>query len=208
MGGHVSSARRYVGMLILVAALPLTVCQGEPDDHSTPVSGSAIQVVAVDTAGIVAIPPGASVTVLLVPIANISATPLTVEAVSVMGPGLGHVVRIVQTHGVPDASGTHSFPSGVFSTYPPVFEIDGVCHSPELLPLKGTTVDAGERVRVLFVVEAQNEGSYASNRQIVTYRQGGTLYQQEVSVYFRGRVNASSTGPKTDPAEKPCIEGT
>jgi hypothetical protein len=157
-------------------------------------------------AGIAPFGPGHRVGVLALPLTNATSEPLTLDSVEIKGRGVGGVVRVVETRASPETGGRHSFPGGVWTTDPPVLEIDGVCHSPVLRSLHGFVLRPGAIARIWVVFESLKPGAFRIPSQTVVYEQGGSQYQQVMDYGYYGKVVAGLPGPKMDPAERACLK--
>lgn len=147
--------------------------------------------------------------VFVIPLINVTKEGVTILGIDVEGPGIGDVVEVEKAQIEPEGRGLSAFPSGIFTTDPPVNLLLDGCHSPPSpMPLEGFTLAPGQRVRVWMVLKAGSEGKFESTQQLVTYRWQGTEYQQNIAFYFRGRVVAGSGGPPMDKSERACLDQT
>jgi hypothetical protein len=139
---------------------------------------------------------------------NITHSVLTINSVSLRGPGIGRVVDLPIVRIAPLVAGVHATPGGQYSTQPPV-EMVASCHKQALRPVRGYRLRPGGSARLWIVVRALRPGRWNIPRQVVTYTINGSTYQQAFPIRYWGTVSSHArTYPATDPVEAQCVKPT
>ncbi len=194
-------------LLALVASVILSAC-----GSSGPDTGTALAPPIAALAGFGPIPPGQQVESLEVELQNASNAPITILGVRIQGQGVGTVARVVRMEAAPIPEGDNGtrywVPNAEWVTYPPVDQLDGVCHVQRLLPLRGYVLDPGERIRVAMLLEAEQPGIFQFPSVTASYRTLDGDFQQVLPIGLRFGVSAGATRRAMAPGEKPCLSRT
>jgi hypothetical protein len=193
---------RAVKALAALAALALIVsgCGSSPPKAFAYVYGTGV--------GPLVQPPGWEFGYLIGDMGNISQQPLTIESVSLAGPGVGRVVGLAHVQIAPLTGGHQAAPGGQYQTQPPVILTDG-CHKQELRPVHGYRIQPGAHARLWIVVKALRPGRWKIPRQVVTYTQGGSTYQHVFPIEYWGSVRIGArVRPRADADQAQCVKPT
>ena len=177
-------------------------------DRPTVRRGDALRDVPTSNVILKSIGPGSRVGILVLLIENVSSEPLTIDGVRLEGDGVGTTIVAVRWQAVlPGTAVKNQFPYGTFVTDPPVFEIDGICHTPLLGPIR-RRLGPGEAIRAWTIVRAVDPGAFRVRNQVVTYRLGDDRFVEAVPLGFQGRIEDGAGHPKIDNAERACLDGS
>ena len=161
--------------------------------------------------GPLALPPGLASGYLYGEMANTSRSELTIDAVSLHGPGIGTVVGLAEVKIAPLVAGPDAVPSGQYVTEPPVSLPvgPGGCHKQVLKPVAGYRMPQGGQARIYIVVKALRPGSWVIPRQVVTYTQDGATHQHVFPIRYWGSVSPRAYVSRSAPDdEAKCVGPT
>jgi hypothetical protein len=140
-----------------------------------------------------AVPPGTDIGLLYVYLQNKSDSTIVLNSVSIRGPGIGSVVRLVQMDIAPLRSGRHhvlpnSVPSSQYPTDPPVFW-EGHCRKQALFPVKGFKMTPGSRAWLWVVLRAAKPGRWTIPSHTIYYTMNGVKNRQVIPESAYGSVS-------------------
>jgi len=199
------SERGRGGLTRCLVALALVALVLGSCSMGGPRHGSAFRQIYGSTGGFATLAPEARIGDLGSHIENVTGEPVTLERVSLVGSGVGRVIRAVSIKLAPVLSGIHAIPGGGYVTNPPVWENEGVCHWALLEPVSGFVIEPGQTVRLWVVFEGVSPGTYHTTGQAVTYMQGGAEYVQVMPVGYEGTVSADAMPLRPYKLERPCL---
>jgi len=202
---------RGPGLLAPVVSLVLVVAAGCSSGSAEVPRGSALARALPGYASFGPIPPGQQVESLDVDVQNASSRPVTLLGVSVSGPGVGAVGRIVrmQIAPIPNTdAGTNWIPDGEWVTYPPADLIQHTCRVQRLLPLRGYTLAPEARARLAMTLEALRPGLFAFRSVLVRYSTRGEQFVQRIPLGTRFTVADAAPPRPVSRFERPCVSKT
>jgi hypothetical protein len=150
-------------------------------------AGTALDNGESDQAGLITIRTGTEIGVLDTLLHNNSRAPVTIDAITLVGRGLGTVVRPVLTQiawGKPHAS----VPQSAYVENPPVTLTAGGCTAQALRPVAGYRLLPGDNIAVWQIMLALRPGRYNIGSHLITYTQDGNRYQELITQGFHGAV--------------------
>lgn len=126
---------------------------------------------------------------------NSSASTITVDSVSLKGPGIGTVIRPVKIEMAPLRFGKNDYardatPEALYNTDPPVFFFQNRCNKQALFRLRGFKMTAGSEVRVWIVLRALRPGKWVIPRHVIFYTMDGSKYRQAIPLREYGSVSS------------------
>jgi xanthosine utilization system XapX-like protein len=130
---------------------------------------------------------GTEIGVLFTLLYNHTHAPITIDAITLVGRGLGTVVRPVLTQiawGKPGAS----VPQSGYVENPPVTLTAGGCTAQALRPVAGYRLQPGDDIAVWQIMLALRPGRYNISSHLITYTQDGSRYQELITQGFHGAV--------------------
>jgi hypothetical protein len=193
-----------VGELAVVVVVVAVAC-GRPSGIE---SGHAFERVFATRAGFATLPPGGRLGALDIYLHNVSSSVVTIRHLVPIGTGVGSVISETRVRAVPERGGIHAMPGGGYTSDPPVFSIDGVCHVPTLRPLSGFSLPPDGTMRVWMVLRALAPGRYVVTAHRVVFRENGETFAQVIPTGYEGRVVAGATPPRPDHGVRPCLSRT
>jgi hypothetical protein len=138
---------------------------------------------------------------------NISHSELTIDSVSLRGPGIGRVVSLPHVQIAPLVASVHATPGGLYQTQPPVI-MTASCHKQTLAPVRGYRMRPGAQARLWIVVRALRPGRWNIPRQVVTYTINGSTYQHVFPLRYWGTVSTHARLHPLDADEAQCVKPT
>jgi hypothetical protein len=195
----VTRGRVLAGLAVAVAvAMAAAGCSSDPPDPFAHVYSTGI--------GPWPARPGWQLGYLFGDSDNISAQALTIQSVSLAGPGVGTVVKVTVMI-APLAAGTTATVSSAYTTDLPVQIGAGGCHKQKLEPPKGYKVNPGGQFRIWAIVTALMPGRWNIPQQVVTYTQDGGTYQHVFPIRYWGNVTHTARMlAAADPDSVPCVK--
>jgi hypothetical protein len=88
---------------------------------------------------------------------NTGHSTVTIDSISLAGPGVGTVVALAEVKIAPLVSGTRATPGGNYIVNPPA-GVFGLCHEQALYPVRGYVVKPGGQFRIWTVIRALKPG--------------------------------------------------
>lgn len=170
-----------------IMVLAATACGGVS-------TGTALENGSVDQDGLIAIRVGTEIGMNAVWLDNVSHTPITIEAVRLVGPGVGTVLRRVRTEIA--VSGRDSVPVTAYAEDPPVTLTTRGCVVQALRPVTGYRLLPGRFVTLWTILLGLRPGRYHVVSHLVTYVQGGSRFRETITQGYHGAV-ARHTAPLT-----------
>jgi xanthosine utilization system XapX-like protein len=149
--------------------------------------GTALDNGSSDQLGVATIRTGTEIGVLFTLLYNHTHAPITIDAITLVGRGLGTVVRPVLTQiawGKPGAS----VPQSGYVENPPVTLTAGGCTAQALRPVAGYRLQPGDDIAVWQIMLALRPGRYNISSHLITYTQDGSRYQELITQGFHGAV--------------------
>jgi hypothetical protein len=185
------SSRPPILGLIAAFLLTLTACDS-PAQHL--VSGIAFAQDATIVTGDKPIRPGTEIGLLEVYLHNVTASTITIDSVSLKGPGIGTVIRPVKIEMAPLRFGASKYernaaPEALYNTDPPVFFFQDRCNRQALFRLKGFKMTPGSEARVWIVLRAIRPGKWVIPRHVIYYTADGIKYRQAMPLHEYGSVS-------------------
>ena len=122
---------------------------------------------------------------------NTSTKPLIIRTLTVAGPGIGSVVRVLDTMIAPipaDHDSLSVTSGGVWRTYPPVQKRGQDCAIQTLEPVEGFVLPPGGVARALLLLEATSVGRFKFKGVEVSYEQDGKAGTELVDFGQEGTV--------------------
>ncbi len=133
---------------------------------------------------------------------NISHATLTVDAVSLTGPGVGTVVSVRAW--IAPLGRTRSISSGNYIVSPPASHF-GSCQKQDLYRIRGYQLKPGGQFQLWVIITALKPGRWDIPRQVVTYTDGGGTYQHAFPIRYWGTVSPhAAVDPVAGSGEEPC----
>jgi len=123
-------------------------------------------------------------------IKNRSDTTLTIDSVSLRGPGVGTVITLPDVRIAP--VGAESISQANYVTDPPITNIPSGCHKQLLEPVAGYQLRPGAGVRIWVVVRARKPGRWNIPRQVIIYTVDGGTYRHVNPVRYWGTVKTAA----------------
>jgi hypothetical protein len=139
---------------------------------------------------------------------NISHSTLTIDSVSLTGPGVGTVVALHDIR-LADAS-RPNVGQGNYAEDPPVFGFNAhSCQKQALVPVKGYRVRPGGHFFLWLVVRALKPGRWRLPQQVFIYTENGGTYTHAFPIQYWGTVKTNAhvsalIGPGADQAA--CVK--
>jgi hypothetical protein len=124
---------------------------------------------------------------------NTSGEALTILKLEVSGPGVGTVVRVLETKIAPiprDGNSLAVTSGGIWRTLPPVEQRGTRCAAQTLRPVDGFVLQPGRVVRALLLMEAESVGAFSFKGVRVTYEREGEAVTELVDFGQQGSVTA------------------
>ena len=171
---------------VLAAAVLLAACGGAAPHRQPfePVYGTQV--------GPLITRPGWEFGYLFGLIDNRSHTTLTINSVSLAGPGVGTVITLPDVRIAPVGGGL-SISQANYVTDPPIISTGpSGCHKQVLEPVAGYRLRPGAGVRIWVVVRARRPGRWNIPRQVISYNDDGGTYQYANPVRYWGTVKTSA----------------
>lgn len=196
-------SRTKVGSIVLGVALAAcssgpSVEPPKPGDALAPIAAGPVEV---------RLPPRQELVVLVRPFESSSDEPLEITKLrAIPGEGIPDAVQIVQTSIV--AGGTTA--PGMYVTFPPVTKAAGRCVRADVRAPRGVTLGRDDDPLILVWLRALTEGAATVEGLRVTYEQGGTLFEQELSSAELAHVTVDLEAPARRPSrdERACAHRT
>jgi hypothetical protein len=175
------SAKAWVAALVAASAV-LAGCGAAPHPFE-PVFGTGV--------GPLVTRPGWEFGYLFGLIKNRSHTTLTIDSVSLRGPGVGTVIVLADVRIAP--VGAESISQSNYVTDPPVTSTGPRgCYKQLLEPVAGYRLRPGAAVRIWVVVRAKKPGRWNIPRQVITYTDDGSTYHHANPVRYWGTVKTAA----------------
>jgi hypothetical protein len=125
-------------------------------------------------------------------IKNRSHTTLTIDSVSLRGPGVGIVITLPDVRIAP-VGGALSIAQSNYVTDPPITSTGPRgCYKQALKPVAGYRLRPGAGMRIWVVVRARKPGRWNIPRQVITYTDNGGTYQHANPVRYWGTVKTAA----------------
>lgn len=173
-----------VRTVALVAAALLAGCSAAAPHPFEPVFGTGV--------GPLVTRPGWEFGYLFGLIKNTGHTTLTIESVSLRGPGVGTVITLPDVRLAPVGVGL-SIEQSNYVTDPPITSTGPRgCYKQVLKQVAGYRLRPGAGVRIWVVVRARKPGRWNIPRQLITYTTNGGTYQYANPVHYWGTVKTSA----------------
>ena len=137
--------------------------------------------------GLITIRTGTEIGIVAVLLYNHSQAPLTIDAVSLAGHGVGTVVRRVRTE-IADGGPRASVPQSAYVENPPVQLTAGGCVAEALRPVAGYRLLPRKIVALWTILIAVRPGRYTIASHLITYTQDGSKYQESIPEGYHGAV--------------------
>jgi hypothetical protein len=142
---------------------------------------------------------------------NSSHATLTIDSVSLKGPGVGTVIGLADVRIAPQFGPAGSVvPSSNYLTDPPVSSLGPHgCQKQALYPVKGYQLKPGRQVLFLIVVRALKPGRWRIPAQVVIYTENGGTYTHSFPIHYWGTVKADAhVSPRLVPGddEAQCVK--
>jgi hypothetical protein len=137
--------------------------------------------------GLAPIRTGTEIGVLYTLLYNHSHTPLTIDAITLAGKGLGTVVRPARTQ-IADGGPGSSVPQTVYAENPPLAKTTSGCVTEALRPVTGYRLKPGHYIAVWTIILGTRPGRFNLNNHLITYTQDSHRYQEVITQGFHGTV--------------------
>lgn len=190
----------------LVALVALAACSSSGPDVEPPQPGDALEAAA-RGGDPLTLPPGQEVIVVARALRNTSGGELEITKLRAMpGDGVPEAVQVVQ---VSVLASSPAIPPGTYVTFPPVTRPEGRCERAGILSPSGVVMEGHDAPVVMVWLRAIGEGAATIDGFRVTYRQSGTLFEQEVEVGLADiTVDATAEARKPSREEQACDHRT
>ncbi len=214
---HKGVGRAAGWLLCALVVLGLSACKSDQSTPQTPPSGaesgsegSALTPAAHFYAKGGAIPPGARVGVMLLFLTNQSDRPITLDAITPKGEGIGTVVDVTSIEAAPIPPTDNSLrfaPGGIYEVDPPafLFSDSARCNVQALTAVDHLTLAPGKQVRVRMILRASAEGKYGLESNSVVYDQDGDRFVQHFDVGIIGSVDAAAPLARVPRQQAACV---
>jgi hypothetical protein len=170
-------------------------------------AGTALDNGSSDQLGLATFRTDTEIGVLFTFLYNHSREPITIDAIRLVGRGVGTVVRPVLTQ-IAYGKRNASVPQSAYAENPPVTLTTGGCTAQALKPVAGFRLLPGDSIAVWQILLALRPGRYNISSHLITYTQDGTRYQELITQGFHGTVtrHAPLWTTAEDPSER-CWRG-
>jgi hypothetical protein len=188
----------------LVAWFTLAACASSPTDT---VTGTALVRGTVMFFGLAPIRPGTQLGLLYASVKNKSTSPLTINSISLAGPGVGTVIKLVEVKIAPLETGRKGTPGGAYEVYPPTayWPPTDSCNQQVLVALP-IRLRPREEARVWFRIQGARPGPFHVKDDVVRYRQDGTNYRQLIPTGYKGSVSRHARFIPIDVQQARCMK--
>ena len=139
---------------------------------------------------------------------NRSGSPLAISSVTLVGRGVGTVIKVVEVKIAPLESGNKGVPGGAFEVFPPAayWPPAASCGKQVLVPLHGFRLAPGALARVWVLVQAASPGPFFVRAHLVRYRQHGVSYRQLIPTGYQGSVSRTAAFIPIDKEQARCLK--
>ena len=170
-------------------------------------TGTALVRGTVTIFGLAPIRPGTQLGLLYADVTNKSPSPLTISSITLAGPGVGTVIKLVEVKIAPLETGRKGTPGGAYEVYPPTayWPPTATCNQQVLVPLPLRIPPQGE-ARVWFRIQGTRPGPYHVNGDVVRYRQDGTSYRQLIPTGYKGSISTHAPFIPIDKEQARCMK--
>lgn len=155
--------------------------------------------------GAIAMRPGDEIGFLFVELYDTSRSPLTFQSISVRGPGIGKVVRLVQEDIAASGPPARVLPGAIYQTDPPAMWLGHSCHVQLLRPVRGYVLKPKQLVLLWEVFRGVAPGRWSVPTHPVTYTQGGAAYREVITQEDYGVISRNARFVPMDPAQQRCL---
>ena len=197
--------RSWVALILLAASITLAAAACTSSAAQT---GTALVPGAVSIFGLAPIKPGTQLGLLYADVHNRSRSPLALSSVTLIGRGVGTVIKIVEVKIAPLETGNKGVPGGAFEVYPPAawWPPTASCGKQVLVPLHGFRLAPRALARVWIRIQGARPGPFHVTGDLVRYRQNGVSYRQVIPTGYRGSVNRHAPFIPIDKEQARCIK--
>jgi hypothetical protein len=159
------------------------------------------------TFGLAPIRPGTQLGLLYADVSNRSRSPITLTSVTLVGRGVGTVIKIVEIKIAPLETGNKAVPGGAYEVYPPTayWPPAASCGKQPLVPLPGFRLAPGTLARVWFRIQGAAPGPFLVAGDLVRYQQHGAGYRQLIPTGYKGSVSRTAPFIPIDKEQARCI---
>ena len=166
-GGHVRRSLRGAAVAGLAASVTFAAACASSDTQA----GTALVRGATWTFGLAPIRPGTQLGLLYADVTNRSRSPLAISSITLVGRGVGTVIRLVEVKIAPLETGTKGTPGGAYEVYPPTayWPPTATCNQQVLVALPLRLAPRGQ-ARVWFRIQGARPGSFHVKGDAVRYR--------------------------------------
>jgi len=158
--------------------------------------------------GLAPLKPGAELGLLIVGLHNRSRSPIAISSVTLVGQGVGTVIKALEIKIAPATTGNNSAPGGAYEVSPPAayWGATGSCTRQPLVPLRGFRLAPRALARVWVVIQAARPGQFHVRAHLVRYRQHGISYQQLIPTGYKGSVSTNARFIPIDKQQARCMK--
>ena len=128
-----------------------------------PATGTAVVRGYATIFGLAPIRPGTQLGLLYAVVQNRSRSPVTLSSITLVGHGVGTVIKILEVKIAPRETGNKAVPGGAYEVYPPAayWPPAASCGKQPLVPLPGFRLAPGTQARVWFRIQGAAPGPFA-----------------------------------------------
>jgi hypothetical protein len=121
--------------------------------------------------GLAPIRPGTQLGLLYAVVQNRSRSPVMLSSITLVGRGVGTVIKILDVKIAPRETGNKAVPGGAYEVYPPAayWPPAASCGKQPLVPLRGFRLAPGAQARVWFRIQGAAPGPFAVKGERVRY---------------------------------------
>ena len=158
--------------------------------------------------GLAPLKPDAELGLLIVGLTNRSRSPIAISSVTLVGQGVGTVIKALEIKIAPATTGNNSAPGGAYEVSPPAayWGATGSCTRQPLVPLRGFRLAPRALARVWVVIQAARPGQFHVRAHLVRYRQHGISYQQLIPTGYKGSVSTNARFIPIDKQQARCMK--
>jgi hypothetical protein len=176
--------------------------------HAGTQTGTALIRGYVSIAGLSPLKPGVQLGLLVAALTNRSRSPIAISSVTLVGRGVGTVIKTVQVKIAPAETGNKSVTGGAYEVFPPAawWPPTASCGKQPLLPVRGFRLAPGALARVWVVIQGIRPGPFLVRAHLVRYRQNGVSYRQLIPTGYQGSVGKNAPLIPIDKDQARCMK--
>ena len=174
-----------------------------------PATGTAVVRGYATIFGLAPIRPGTQLGLLYAVVQNRSRSPVTLSSITLVGHGVGTVIKILEVKIAPRETGNKAVPGGAYVLHPPAAysATCGLMREAAPGPLPGFRLAPGTQARVWFRIQGAAPGPFAVKGDLVRYRQRrGSATSSSSLTGHPGSVSRTAPFIPIDKEQARCIK--